>query len=225
MKTIGLLGGMSWESTVTYYQTINRIVREKLGGLHSAKILLHSVDFHEVHGVSSANRVLASAARALQAGGADFLVICTNTMHQFAEEIEEAGRIPLLHIADATAWRIAKYGLKHIGLLGTKPTMEQPFYRRRLEELHGLQVEVPFAQATRDFVHSVIFEELCLGRVREASRAEYCRIVDDLVKQGAGGVILGCTEIGLLLRPSDTAARLFDTAQIHAEAAAHFALE
>jgi len=229
MLTIGLLGGMSWESTVTYYQSINRIVGRELGGLHSAKILLHSVEFHEIQELQHAGRwaetgeILAAAARSLERGGADFLVLCTNTMHLVAPQIEAATALPFLHIADATADRIAAQGLECIGLLGTRFTMEESFYRGRLETEHGLEVRVPPAE-DRALVHRVIYEELCRGRIDEASRREYCRIVGDLVSAGAQGVILGCTEIGLLLRPGDTAVPLFDTAEIHAEAAARRSL-
>lgn len=229
MKTIGLLGGMSWESTIPYYQTINRVVGKRLGGLHSARILLVSVEFQAVEELQHADRwgelgeMLARDAQTLESAGADFLVICTNTMHKVAPQIEGAIGIPLLHIADATAAAVEKEGIQRIGLLGTRFTMEHDFYKGRLEGMHGLDVLTP-PQDDRDLIHQVIYDELCLGSVREESRAKYRRIVSHLVEQGAQGVILGCTEIGLLLSPSDAAVPLFDTAAIHAEAAALMAI-
>ena len=229
MKTIGLLGGMSWESTIPYYQTINRVVGKRLGGLHSARILLVSVEFQAVEELQHADRwdelgeMLARDAQTLENAGADFLVICTNTMHKVAPQIEGAIGIPLLHIADATAAAVEKEGLQRIGLLGTRFTMEHDFYKGRLEGMHGLDVMTP-SQDDRDLIHQVIYDELCVGSVREESRAEYRRIVSHLVEQGAQGVILGCTEIGLLLSQSDAAVPLFDTAAIHAEAAALMAI-
>ena len=230
MKTIGLIGGMSWESTVPYYQVINRVVGERLGSLHSAKIALYSVDFHEIEQLQHAGRwaesgaILADAARAVRRAGADFLVLCTNTMHKVAPQIEAAVDIPLLHIADATAAHVTAAGLRTVGLLGTRFTMEQDFYRGRLEERHGLEVLTPPAEA-RDVVHRVIYGELCRGSVMPASRAAFQQVVRELVARGVQGVILGCTEIGLLLRPEDATVPLFDTAAIHAEAAALQALE
>lgn len=230
MKTIGLIGGMSWESTVPYYQVINRMVGQRLGPLHSAKIALYSVDFHEIEHLQHAGRwaesgeILADAARAVTRAGADVLVLCTNTMHKVAPQIEAAVDIPLLHIADATASRIRAAGIDRVGLLGTRYTMEQDFYRGRLESRHGLNVLTPPPDA-RDLVHRVIYDELCLGRIEHDSRAAFGRVVDELVSRGADGVILGCTEIGLLLRPGDAPVPLFDTATIHAEAAAEYALE
>jgi len=230
MKTIGLLGGMSWESTVPYYQTINRVVGERLGGLHSAKILLYSVEFQEIEQMQHAGRwdetgeILADSARTLESGGADFLVLCTNTMHKVAPQIEAAISIPLLHIADATAEAISSAGLNRIGLLGTRFTMEEDFYRGRLEQKHGLEVLVP-EQSDREVIHRVIYGELCRGQILDPSRAEYQRIVADLVGRGCEGIILGCTEIGLLLAPSDAPVPLFDTAEIHATTAALYALE
>lgn len=229
MKTIGLLGGMSWESTVPYYQTINRVVGERLGGLHSARIVLYSVDFHEIEQRQHTGRwqeaaeILVAAARALLRAEAAFLVLCTNTMHKVAPEIERAVPLPLLHIADPTAERIAAAGLRRVGLLATRFTMEDEFYRGRLESRHGLEVLVPPAE-DREVVHRIIYDELCRGRIREDSRAQYRRIMDDLARREAEGVILGCTEIGLLVRPEDGAVPLFDTTQIHAEAAARYAL-
>jgi aspartate racemase len=229
VKTIGLIGGMSWESTVPYYQIINRAIAQRLGGLHSAKIALYSVDFHEIERMQHAGRwaesgeVLADAARAVRRAGADFLVLCTNTMHKLAPQIEAAVDIPLLHIADATAARVRDAGLRRIGLLGTVFTMEEEFYRGRLVARHGLDVLTP-PKPERDLVHRVIYGELCLGQVRDESRRAFADVVRGLVTQQAEGVILGCTEIGLLLRPEDASVPLFDTATIHAEAAAAFAL-
>ncbi len=230
MKTIGLLGGMSWESTVPYYQTINRVVGERLGGLHSARIVLHSVDFHEIQELQHAERwrdageLLAEAASALEASGADFVVLCTNTMHKVAAQIEARLGVPLFHIADATAEEILAAGLRRVGLLGTRFTMEQEFYRGRLEQRHGLEVSIP-PERDRELVHRVIYDELCAGELRDASRAEFRRIVAELVLRGAQGVALGCTEIGLLLSKDDAEVPLFDTATIHARGAALLALD
>ena len=230
MKTIGLLGGMSWESTVTYYQTINRTIAQQLGGLHSARLVLHSVEFDEIQALQHAGKwhetgvILAAAAQSLERAGADMVVLCTNTMHIVAPQIEAATGLPFLHIADATAARIQAAGIQRIGLLGTRFTMEESFYRGRLQSQHGLSVLTP-AAADREVVHRVIYEELCRGKVDAGSRAEYARIVAALVADGAEGVILGCTEIGLLLRAEDAPVPLFDTAHIHAEAAALLALQ
>jgi aspartate racemase len=229
VKTLGLIGGMSWESTMPYYQIINRVVGARLGGLHSAELVLYSMDFHDIELLQHEGRweesgeILADAARAVCRAGAEAIVLCTNTMHKVAGQIEAAVEVPLLHIADATAARVKQAGVACVGLLGTKFTMEQDFYRGRLEARHGLQVLTPSADQ-RDLVHAVIYRELCLGRVEESSRAAYQEIVSDLVSRGAQGVILGCTEIGLLLRQEDAAVPLFDTAAIHAEAAAAWAL-
>ena len=229
MKTIGLLGGMSWESTVPYFQVINREVGRRLGGTHSARLILLSVDFHEIEALQHDGRwealgeILAGEARILAEAGADFLVLCTNTMHLVAPAIEEATNVPLLHIADATARRIRSAGLSRVALLGTRFTMEEDFYKGRLEAVHGLDVIVP-PERDRQTVHRIIYEELVLGKTISASRSEYQRIVTALEKGGAEGVILGCTEIGLLLRPGDTETPTFDTARIHAEAAVEMAL-
>jgi len=229
VKTIGLIGGMSWESTVPYYQDINRAIGARLGGLHSAKIVLYSVEFQEIERLQHAGRweeagvILAEAARAVRRAGADVIVLCTNTMHKVAPQIEAAVDVPFLHIADATAVRVKAAGVARIGLLGTRFTMEESFYRGRLESQHGLEVLVP-PEDERTLVHRVIYEELCLGQVREDSRRAYQHIVAGLVARGAEGVILGCTEIGLLLRPEDAPVPLFDTGRIHAEAAVEFAL-
>jgi len=229
MKTIGLIGGMSWESTVPYYRIINETVRERLGGFHSAKLVLYSVDFHEIELLQhsgdwdEAGRMLSQAARSLQAAGADFLVLCTNTMHKVANFIESAVSIPLFHIADPTDQEIKQVGLKKVGLLGTRFTMEQEFYRGRLRDQHHLDVLIP-DDADRGVVHKIIYQDLCMGLVRDVSRAEYRRIIQRLVDQGAQGVILGCTEISLLVGPSDAPVPMFDTTRIHASEAAEWAL-
>ena len=229
MKTLGLIGGMSWESTVPYYRLINEGVKQRLGGLHSARLILYSVDFAEVEHLQrtgnwqAAGELLAQAAHKLQGAGAEALVLCTNTMHKVADAIESAVQIPLLHIADPTAARIRQAGLGKVGLLGTRFTMEQDFYKERLVQRHGLQVLVP-SEPDRDAVHRIIYEELCLGLVREASRREYQRVMADLVVQGAQAIILGCTEISLLVSPDDAPVPLFDTTAIHAGSAVDWAL-
>ncbi len=229
MKTIGLLGGMSWESTATYYRLLNEGVRAARGGLHSAQVLLHSVDFAPLEALQHAGNWdaigerLAQDARRVQAGGADFLLLCTNTMHKVAPAIEAAIDIPLLHIADATAQALLQQGIRRVGLLGTAFTMEQDFYKGRLTQRHGIEVLVP-EQDDRHRVHRVIYEELCLGRIESASRREYLRILEALARRGAQGVILGCTEIGLLVSQRDTPVQLFDTTVIHAAQAVARAL-
>lgn len=229
MKTIGLIGGMSWESTLPYYRLVNEAVKSQLGGLHSARLVLYSVDFHEIEQLqrsgdwARAGAMLGEAAAALERAGADFLVLCTNTMHKVADAIEQATSIPLLHIADPTAEAILSTGLHRVGLLGTRFTMEQPFYRERLESRHGIQVLVP-DDADRAEVHRVIYEELCLGSVREESRQVYRQVIERLVERGAEAVILGCTEIGLLVGTADASVPLFDTTLLHARAAALEAL-
>lgn len=229
MKTIGLLGGMSWESSIEYYRIINQRVRQRLGGLHSAKSLMYSVDFAEVEILQksgqwqAATQMMIAAAKQIEAGGADFLVICTNTMHRMADEVQAALQIPLLHIADATAQKIQAQGLQTIGLLGTRFTMEEAFYRGRLAEGHGLKVLTPFPQE-REMVHRVIYDELVLGQILPESRQKYLTVIDELKAAGAQGIILGCTEIGLLVQPGDTSIPLFDTTRIHAEAAVDLAL-
>jgi aspartate racemase len=229
MKTIGLIGGMSWESTVPYYRAVNEAVRERLGGLHSAKLVLYSVDFEEIERLQRTDRwdvagvVLGDAARALASAGADFLVICANTMHRVAPAIEAAAGLPLLHIADATAEAILAAGHRRVGLLGTRYTMEQEFYRERLMRPHGLEVLVPEA-SDREVVHRVIFDELCRGKILESSRAEYRRVIAALVARGAEAVILGCTEISLLVDAADASVPLFDTTAIHARRAVDWAL-
>lgn len=230
MKTIGLLGGMSWESTIPYYRQINQHIKQQLGGLHSAKIILYSVDFADIEALQrsgdwdKAGELLAEAAVKLQAAGADCLVICTNTMHKVAAVIETAVTIPLLHIADATAEAIQLAGLNKVALLGTRFTMEQDFYKKRLTESYGLEVLVP-DEESRALVHQVIYQELCLGVVKPDSRLQYQQIMADLVVQGAEAIILGCTEIALLVSAEDCAVPLFDTTFLHAQKAADFALE
>jgi aspartate racemase len=229
MKTIGLIGGMSWESTTEYYRLINEGVRSRLGGLHSAKCLMFSVDFAEIEELQrqgrwdEAGQVMAAAARSLERGGADFIVLCTNTMHKLTAQIEAAVSIPFLHIADATAARIRAAGSHSVGLLGTRFTMQEDFYKGRLETRYNLRVLIPPAQA-RETVHAVIYTELCLGITREESRQAYRQILHDLAQAGAQGIILGCTEIGLLVKPEDSPVPLFDTTLIHAEAAVEHAL-
>lgn len=229
MKTIGLIGGMSWESTVPYYRQINETIRERLGGLHSAKIILYSVDFHDIERLQhagdwrAAGVLLAEAARVLQAAGAAFLVLCTNTMHNVAPSIEAAVTIPLLHIADPTATEIKRAGHSTVGLLGTRFTMEQAFYRDRLTDRHGLRVIIPGPE-DREAVHRIIYEELCLGVVTAESRRRYQGIIESLASQGAQAIVLGCTEISLLVTQDDSPAPLFDTTAIHARAAALEAL-
>ena len=228
MKTIGLIGGMSWESTQTYYRLINQGVTARLGGLHSARLVLYSVDFAEIEALqrrgdwAATAQILGEAARSLAAAGADFLLLCTNTMHKVAPPLEQAVDIPLLHIADATAKALHRQGVTRVGLLGTRFTMEQAFYRERLEA-QGIRVLIPDAKQ-RERVHAVIYDELCRGEIRADSKADYLAIVDSLAGQGAQGVILGCTEIGLLIQADDTDVPLFDTTVIHAEQAVEAAL-
>lgn len=229
MKTIGLLGGMSWESTVTYYQVINRTVKERLGGLHSARCVLYSVDFAELEANMSQNdwdanaRILSSAAQSLKAAGADFLLICTNTMHKLADQIQAAAGLPLLHIADLTADALAKQGIKTAGLLGTRFTMEQDFFKDRLEK-RGIKAVVPDA-AGRDGINEIIFRELCRGEILPESKRYFIRQIGKLREAGAEGIIFGCTEIGLLLGQADVACPVFDTTIIHAAGAAEYALQ
>lgn len=229
MKTIGLIGGMSWESTVTYYQTINRAVNAKLGGLHCAKIVLHSVEFSEIAALQSSDdwqtmgETLQNAAINLQISGADCVLICTNTMHKVADQVAEGINVPLIHIADATAEQLKKDGLTKVGLLGTKFTMQQDFYKSRLTELHGIQVITP-NETQMDEIHRIIYDELCQGEISESSKQTYLAIIGDLGQSGAQGVILGCTEIGLLVAQQDVDIPLYDTALIHALCAVDFAL-
>jgi len=229
MKTIGLIGGMSWESSVEYYRILNQTIGEKLGGLHSAKSLMYSVDFAEIEVLQhqgkwqEASKILIAAAKNLENGGADFIILCTNTMHKVTDEIQATIHIPLLHIADATAQKITSLGLKKIGLLGTRFTMEEDFYKGRLINKYGLEVIIPNSP-DREIVHRVIYDELCLGIINPASKAQYISIMKQLVKFGAEGIILGCTEIGQLVHDEDCQVRLFDTTRIHAVVAVEYAL-
>ena len=229
MKTAGLLGGMSWETTVGNYRSINEGVKNALGELHSAKIAMVSVDFDPIAKLQhtgdweETGRLLAEAAQSIQSAGADFLLICTNTMHKVAPQVEQAIDIPILHIADATAEVLKQEGIETVGLLGTAFTMEQDFYRGRLQNKHSINVLVP-NEGDRQIVHNIIYNELCLGNQNAASRAEYLRIIDELSAQGAEAVILGCTEIGMLVNQRDTSARLLDTTAIHAAKAVELAV-
>jgi aspartate racemase len=228
MKTIGLIGGMSWESSVEYYKIINEQVKERLGGLHSAKCLLYSVDFDEFERYqaegdwASAGNALGEVASSLEKAGAEFIVICTNTMHKVVEAIESKINIPILHIADATANQIKSSNIKTIGLLGTKYTMEQDFYKSRIES-KGINVLVP-GKEERESVNKVIYEELCLGKIKQSSKDYYKTVIQKLVDEGAEGIILGCTEIGLLIKPEDSEVPLFNTTVIHAKEAVNTAL-
>ncbi|MEQ6278846.1 aspartate/glutamate racemase [Kluyvera sp. 142053] len=229
MKTIGLLGGMSWESTIPYYRLINEGVKQQLGGLHSAKILLHSVDFHEIEACQSrgdwklAGDILAQAALGLQQAGAEGIVLCTNTMHKVADAIETACDVPFLHIADATGRAISQHNMSNVALLGTRYTMEQDFYRGRLQEEFGISTLIPEA-ADRQRINQIIFDELCLGEFSDASRDYYLSVIERLAQQGAQGVIFGCTEIGLLVPVEMSPLPVFDTAAIHAADAVAFML-
>jgi aspartate racemase len=230
MKMIGLIGGMSWESSIEYYKIINETVRAKIGGLHSAKCIMVSVDFAEIEPLQhqgrwdKATQILIAAAKSVEAGGADFLVFCTNTMHKVADEVQKYLRTPILHIADATAQTIKKEGLKKVGLLGTRFTMEEDFYKGRLSQKHNLEILIP-DEEDREVVHRIIYDELCMGETKLSSKTKYTDIIDRLAKKGAEGIILGCTEIGLLVKKGDTRVPLFDTTKIHAIAAVEYALE
>jgi aspartate racemase len=229
VKTIGLIGGMSWESSIEYYRIVNQVVRERLGGLHSAKSVMASVDFADVEDLmqrgawDAVEAILVDAAKRLEIAGADFILICTNTMHKLAPQVQKRVYIPLLHIADATAEEVRARGLKKVALLGTRFTMLEDFYRGRLSRNYGLEVIVP-GQSEIDIVDHIIFEELCRGEIRPSSKETYLKIIAALATAGARGVILGCTEIGLLVKPDDVRLPLFDTTRIHAEAAVNFAL-
>lgn len=229
MKTIGLIGGMSWESTVSYYKIINQIIKEKLGGLHSAKILLYSVDFHEIEKYQAesdwekSGQLLGEIAKRLETAGADFIVICTNTMHKVVPQIEKVVSIPVIHIADATAEELHNQNIEKVGLLGTKYTMTEDFYKSRISD-KGIEVIVP-KDRDIEIVNNIIYNELCLGKISSDSRSEYQSIIKDLEERGAQGVILGCTEIGLLITQKDSNLPVFDTTYIHAERAALFSLE
>jgi len=229
MKTIGLIGGMSWESSAHYYHDINEGVKNALGGLHSAQIAMYSVDFGPIEKLqhqgdwAALETIMIQAAQKVEAAGADFFLICTNTMHKLAEPVEKAVGIPLLHIADATAQVLVKDGIKKIGLLGTRFTMEQGFYKDRLIKEYGLDVVIP-GKEDRQRVHDIIYKELCLGQINDSSKTEYLNITDRLADQGAQGVILGCTEIGMLINNGDTDIPLYDTTKIHAEKAVEKAI-
>lgn len=229
MKTIGLIGGMSWESSIEYYRIVNETVKEKLGGLHSARCVMYSVDFAEIELLQrqarwqAAAQQLIAAAQSVERAGADFVVLCTNTMHKSAADIQANITIPLLHIADATAQKISAVGMRKVGLLGTRFTMEEDFYTGRLRRQHGLEVIIPEAEE-REVIHRVIYDELVLGEIRPESKAHYLRIIGRLIQSGAEGIILGCTEIGLLIHDDDSQVPLFDTARIHAVAAVEYAL-
>ena len=230
MKTLGMLGGMSWESTATYYREINEGIKQNLGGLHSAKICLYSVDFDEIEKLQhtddwdTAAMVLADGARKIEAGGADFLIICTNTMHRVASEIEQAISIPLLHIADATALKLKDDNITRVGLLGTRFTMEHNFYKSRITELFGIEVLVPEPDE-RTLLHAIIYDELCLGKIENTSRQQCLEIISRLFARGAQAVILGCTEIALLISQDHTSIPLYDTTVIHAKQAVSYALK
>ncbi|HDR3657102.1 aspartate racemase [Bacillus thuringiensis serovar nigeriensis] len=229
MKTIGLIGGMSWESTSEYYRIINEEIKERLGGLHSAKCLINSVDFEEIERCQSsgdwdgAGEILGNAAYSLQKGGADFIIICTNTMHKVVGKIKAKIDIPVLHIADATAKEIKRKDIQKVGLLGTKYTMEQDFYKSRIEE-NNIKVIVP-SEKNRKEINKVIYTELCLGKIVSQSREYYKRVIEELVQKGAQGIILGCTEIGLLIKQENVSVPIFDTAHIHAIEAVKAALD
>jgi len=224
MKTAGLLGGMSWESSLEYYRLINEGIREKLGKLHSAKIILNSVDFEPIEELQHLGKwnelgnMLAKEAKKIELAGADFLLICTNTMHKVADTVQNSINIPLLHIADATGERLQNEGIKKVALLGTAFTMEEDFYKKRLQEKFSLEVIVPNKEQ-RELVHKIIYNELCLGKIKEESKKTYLDIIEDLSKKGAQGVILGCTEIGLLISQKDCDIKVFDTTKIHASKA------
>ena len=230
MKTIGLIGGMSWESSQEYYRIINETVKEKLGGFHSAKIIMYSVDFEEIEKLQHQGQwkqlteIMIDAAQRVERAGADFVVLCTNTMHKMADEVQQNIKIPLLHIADATAEKIKEKGLRKIGLLGTKFTMEEDFYKGRLKEKYALNVIVPNKEE-RQIVHDVIYKELCIGKIKHTSKEKFKKIIQNLVSNGSEGIILGCTEIPLLIKQEDVEVPLFDTTMIHAKAAAEYAIK
>lgn len=230
MKTIGMIGGMSWESSAEYYKLINEGVHQALGGVHSARSVMVSVDFAEVETLQKSGRwdeatqMMTTAARQVEAAGADLLLICTNTMHKMADEVQAAVHIPLLHIADAAAAAVLEQGIRTVGLLGTRFTMQGDFYKRRLADKFGLKVYTPVA-ADQDIVHEIIYNELVVGKILPTSRDAYQKIILNLAEQGAEGIILGCTEIGLLVKQSDCSLPLFDTTLLHAQAAVQYALE
>ena len=229
MKTIGMIGGMSWESSIEYYRIINETVRAELGGLHSARSIMVSVEFAEIERLQNQDRwdeaaeILIDAARSIESSGADFAIICTNTMHKLYDIIQQNVRIPLLHIADATAESIKAEGIKKIALLGTRFTMDEAFYKGRLADNYGLDVIIPVPEDI-EIVHRIIYDELCVGIIQSDSKQEYADIIRRLVGEGAEGIILGCTEIGLLVKQEDSPVPLYDTAEIHARAAVKYAL-
>ena len=230
MKTIGMIGGMSWESSLEYYRIMNQAVKEKLGGFHSAPCILYSVDFDDVEKLQhqgdweSLTRLMIEAAQRVKKAGADFLVICTNTMHKMADEVQRAIQIPLLHIADVAAEAVKANGQSRVGLLGTKFTMEQDFYKGRLQEIHGIDVLIP-EDKERQVIHDILYNELCLGEIKELSKGKFQSIIQNLVQRGAQGVILGCTEIPLIVSQEDYEIPLYDTTALHAKAAVDFALQ
>lgn len=230
MKTIGLIGGMSWESTLEYYRILNETVKLKLGGLHSAKCLMYSVDFEEIEILQHQNRweeltnIMIDAAQRLKNGGAEFIVICTNTMHKMADDIEKNVGIKVLHIAEATGKKVVEKGIKKVGLLGTKFTMEQDFYKKSFKGKFNIDVIIP-DENEREIVHDIIYNELCKGEIKESSKEKYKKVIDSLYNKGARGVILGCTEIPLLIKQEDTNVSVFDTTTIHAVSAVEFALD
>jgi aspartate racemase len=229
LKTIGLIGGMSWESSLEYYKIINEAVKMKLGGLHSAKCLMYSVNFEEIEILQHQNKwgeltnIMIDVAQKLKNGGADFIIICTNTMHKMANEIENVAGIKVLHIAEVTGQQVIKKGMKKVGLLGTKFTMEGDFYKKVLKEKYGIDVIIP-NKDEREIVHNVIYDELCKGEIKEASKKKYIEIINNLIANGAEGVVLGCTEIPLLIKQEDVEIKIFDTTTIHAISAVEFAL-
>lgn len=230
MKVIGLLGGMSWESSLEYYRIINETVRDRLGGLHSAKCILYSLDFQEIETLQQEGKwdeltkIMIESAQNLEKAGANMVLICTNTMHKMANEVQNAIQIPLLHIADAAAEKVKEKNLKKVGLLGTKYTMEQEFYKGRIKEKYNIDVIIPDTDDEREDVHNVIFDELCLGQIKDESREKYKKIIKNLAKNGAEGIILGCTEIPLLINQKDFAIPIFDTTLIHCISAVDYAL-
>jgi len=231
MKIIGLIGGMSWESSLEYYRIINELVKNKMGGLHSGRIIMYSLDFEEIEKMQSAGnwddltQKMIECAQTLENAGAEMILICTNTMHIMAEDVKNNINVPLIHIADSTAEKIKRMNLKKVGLLGTKYTMEQDFYRGRLKEKYDLDVIIPESQEDREMINEVIFKELCVGEINESSKSKYLEVIENLIKRGAEGIILGCTEIPLLIKKSDIGIPLFDTMTIHAEAAVNYSIE
>ncbi|MBN2258794.1 MAG: aspartate/glutamate racemase family protein [Anaerolineaceae bacterium] len=229
MKTIGLIGGMSWESTQEYYRIINEETKRILGGFHSAKCVLYSVDFAEIEKLQHEDRweeltgIMIHAAQSLENAGAEFILICTNTMHKMADEVQNSIHVPLLHLVDTTGEQIRKAGLKKVGLLGTKFTMEQDFYKGRLSDMFGLEVLIPDFEE-REIIHHVIYQELCLGKINQASKEKFIRIITNLINNGAEGIILGCTEIPLLVKQKDIPVSIYDTTEIHARSAVNYAL-